>query len=122
MLLLLLLMLLLLLRNFLFFIIIFSSNHTTFELWGFFCPTKKMATSWEQVVTMRKESVTLQIEVAATIGVRARGVARTAIVGPATTITVADHHPPYVATTSRRVIKREHPIFTPVYVHLFVFV
>jgi hypothetical protein len=71
---------------------------------------------------MRKESVALQIEVAATIGVRARGVARTTTVGHVTTIAVADHHPPRVVTTSRWVIKREHPIFTPVYVHLFVFV
>jgi hypothetical protein len=32
--------------------IIFSSNHATFELWGFFCPTKKLTMSWEQVAAM----------------------------------------------------------------------
>jgi hypothetical protein len=60
---------------------------------------------------MRKESVALRAQVAAATGVRARGVAGTTAVGPAA---VADHHPPRVAATSRRVIRREYPIFTPV--------
>jgi hypothetical protein len=59
---------------------------------------------------MRKESVALRAQVAAATGVRARGVAGTTAVGPA----AADHHPPRVAATSRRVIRREYPIFTPV--------
>jgi hypothetical protein len=78
--------------------------------------TKKLATSWEQVAAMRKESVALRAQVAAATGVRARGVAGTTAVGPAAAAAaaVADHHPPRVAATSRRVIRRDYPIFTPV--------
>jgi hypothetical protein len=75
---------------------------------------KKLATSWEQVAAMRKESVTLRAQVATSTRVQARGVVRTTAVGPITTTTVANHHPPYVATTSRRMIRREYPIFTPI--------
>lgn len=78
--------------------------------------TKKLATSWEQVAAMRKESVALRAQVAAATGVRARGVAGTTAVGPAAAAAaVADHHPPRVAATSRRVIRRDYPIFTPSY-------
>jgi hypothetical protein len=102
------------------FIIIFSSNHTIFELWGFFCPMKKLAMSWEHVATMQKESVVLRAQVAATIGVRAKGIVGTTTVGPIAT-TIADHHPPRVATTSRRVIRRNLPS-SHQYVQFFVFV
>jgi hypothetical protein len=60
---------------------------------------------------MRKESVALRAQVAATIGVRANGVVGTTAVGPTA---IADHHPPCVTTMSRWVIKRAYPIFTPI--------
>jgi hypothetical protein len=95
-------------RNFPFFII-FSSNHTIIELWGFFYPTMKLVMTWEQVGAMRKESVMLRAQVVIITRFRARGVAGTTAVGPATTTIATYHHPPRVATMSRWVIRREYP-------------